>query len=703
MQAPRAAANVRREQRQLRAWILLCACILFAALEVPFWLGLVYIADDLGAFHLPLRKLYADELAAGRLLIWTSDLYSGFYIAGEGQVGVFHPLHILLYRLLNLRAAFCLEVLLNYPFMLTGTYLFLRERIGRPDAALFGALAFTFTGFNLLHIVHVNAIAVLAHLPWQLWAIDRLFHATGRQQRTWATAAIALLTASQLLLGYPQFVWFSVLTSLIFIGYQVRYESVSRQALAAYAIAMIVALGLGAVQLLPTLDVLRGSVRENLTRDAVLFGSLHPWNVVQLVSPYLFARRVYYLNTHEFTLYVGAVPLLLAVWVIENLSIVRRRPRFVVATLVFGGIMLLLAFGRYGHLYQLQYWLPVVGKFRFASRYAVLFALSVVTLASVAFGELARRCLQDHALGGLRARLPIRFHWTWGLVLISFVMPCAAPLLWDAGHLDLGWHTLVGPVTLLAALALIIAAGRGSRFALYGLVVLTTLDLGTYGLSYAVYRDLEPLGEYAAAASAPPAAPHERVLMEVSSKDRVRRGNQVLLCGQPRADGYAALEPNPERALNTLANLQDASVRWVAQSAEAAAIPGLIPRGKDWFEVPDVRSKARLVPQARGTEAGSIEFVSDEPGRMCLTTTAPNPQELVIAESYHSGWKARLDGNEVTVVREPGDYIGCLVPAGEHRVEFCFRPRSLWWGIRVSLATTVLSAICCAYGLVRRR
>ena len=58
--------------------------------------------------------------------------------------------------------------------MFAGMWLLLRRRQIEPPAALFGAMAFTFCGFNLLHFVHVNAIAVVAHLPWLLYAIDRL-------------------------------------------------------------------------------------------------------------------------------------------------------------------------------------------------------------------------------------------------------------------------------------------------------------------------------------------------------------------------------------------------------------------------------------------------------------------------------------------------------------------------------------------------
>ena len=71
-----------------------------------------------------------------------------------------------------LRAALAWEWLGTYPFLLLGTWLFLRRLLQRGDAAMLGSLIFTFCGFNLLHFVHPNAVAVIAHIPWLLWCID---------------------------------------------------------------------------------------------------------------------------------------------------------------------------------------------------------------------------------------------------------------------------------------------------------------------------------------------------------------------------------------------------------------------------------------------------------------------------------------------------------------------------------------------------
>ena len=152
-------------------------------MAIPFFAGRVYVADDLGAYHLPLRAFYAQQLKAGEAFDWLPSLFSGFYLTGEGQAGTYHPLHLALYRFLPLGVAFDLELLVSYPLMLAGSYLLLRRWLLRRDAALLGSLAFTFSGFNLLHFIHPNAVAVVAHWPWLLWALDHALREKGDGNR----------------------------------------------------------------------------------------------------------------------------------------------------------------------------------------------------------------------------------------------------------------------------------------------------------------------------------------------------------------------------------------------------------------------------------------------------------------------------------------------------------------------------------------
>ncbi|HYW78269.1 MAG TPA: hypothetical protein VE890_01790, partial [Thermoguttaceae bacterium] len=312
-----------RTERNLFAWSLLVSLVLFGAMAGPFLVGRIYTRDDLGATHLPFRAFYAEQLAHGEPFDWMPQLFSGFYLTGEGQAGTYHPLHWILYRLLPLQAALAGEYLATYPFMLAGFYLFLRRRLGRRDASMLGALAFTFSGFNLLHFAHPNAIAVVSHIPWLLWTIDIAMTDPNRQKVALAEVGIALLTGSELLLGYPQYVWFSLVAEGAWAGYLLLAQpevlpcedavpgSAHRNSWYRVPIAKACGLLLGGVQLLPTIESLTHAARRSGDASFANWGSLHPGNLVQLIAPYMLTDRVLGENTHELGVYVGVVPLLL--------------------------------------------------------------------------------------------------------------------------------------------------------------------------------------------------------------------------------------------------------------------------------------------------------------------------------------------------------------------------------------------------------
>ena len=244
---------------------------------------------------------------------------------------MYHPLHLLLYRTLSLEWAFNLEFILSYVWMFPGMYLMLR-RLDLPQyASLFGALVFTFSGFNLLHSVHLNAIAVISHIPWLIVAIDIVLRTTDRRKLAAAQLSISLLTGSELLLGQPQYVWFSALAEGLFVLWRLK-DSVSWWRILMLVLAKLVGGMLGAVQLLPTMDVLSQSVRINPSLEFVLRFSLHPVNLVQLWSPFALEGRTLDKFKQEAVLYNGAFCTLALVWLFVRRHSLGRWRSLVVAT-----------------------------------------------------------------------------------------------------------------------------------------------------------------------------------------------------------------------------------------------------------------------------------------------------------------------------------------------------------------------------------
>jgi len=684
--------------------------------------GRVYTANDLGEFHLPLRNFYAQQLSRAEPFDWFPDLYCGFYLTGEGQAGSYHPLHWLLYRTLPLWLAFDLECWLSYPILLTGLYLFLRRwRINRA-AALFGAMAFTFGSFNLLHFVHPNAIAIVAHLPWLLWAIDVLFDPEASRRRPWAFTAITLLTASQLLLGYPQYVLFSLAVEagyVVAISIRVRTFMTSRENIsltAIWAAALLLGAMIGAVQLTPTLDALNHSVRHSADADATMLsteGSLAPINLVQLVAPYLFRDRVAGQNTVELGLYAGAGPLVLALWWLSSGRGPRRRFRVLsTAATTCALLALLWALGDYGPLGWFQRGVPLLNSFRLPCRAIVVFQLAIAVLAALGLTSLLKRD---------RPRIHPAKPRLIQLFAISGLAAGVASLRWPNNISSLPL-VAVGPLLFAAAVWLVNRANAGARWALPALALFSAADLGCYGMSAGMFQNVEALSDFVSEINVPPGAPDARIALDLIAgteqapgQKTPRIGDRILLAGWKRVDGYAGLEPARQLDYRALAALRVAGASWAsavaaAQIDEQAEHSTKAEREPNWIRLADPRPRAWLVaraisssdpaadirridlasealidsaqvpPQLGPSPNGSVEIRTDRPGNFTATTDCPSTQLLVVGESFHAGWKATMDGQTAGVLRTDGDFLGLFVPVGQHEIRLTFQPDSLHYG-----------------------
>ncbi len=675
------------DQRRLAAGTLAGGILLWLAMCIPWAGGRVYTSDDLGAFHLPLRQFYAQCLATGQAFDWCPQLYAGFYLTGEGQVGMYHPLHWLLYRWLDLTTAFDLELLASYPLMLAGMYLFLRRHIPNRAAAMYGAVAFTFCGFNTLHFVHPHAVAIVAHLPWLLACLNLAWHA-----RDWrgpgSLSGIALLLASQILIGYPQYVWFSLFALAAYACFLGRRYPLGVAAAGRVGIALALGVLAGAVQWLPTWDWLADSQRQHVDAAFAVSGSLHPLNLIQLISPYLFQTRVAGGNTHELGLYIGAVPLMLVVWLLACPRC-DRHSRFLKFAAALTLLAFVLALGSNGGLYWLQTWLPVVGKFRMPARYLVLVHFGLATLSAIALARLMATPTTAPPPRGALLKT----------IMASTLLAAIAPLLWGPElRSSLSW-ACVGPLLLAAAAGALMLCQRGVRGGYAILIALTILDLGAYGLSYAIFPNTVRWDDYLAAGDPPTLDRGYRVAVE-SPGATLRTGNHLLVRGLHQVDGYAGLEPQRRLDYRQTNALQLAGVQWTFD------------RDRDrWQEVPNPLPRVRLVSKAIASMhpaadlnqldlrtaafveqplhliagAGDAALVTEQPGRMECSVNVSSRQLLVVAESFHRGWRAEVDGRPTEVLRVNGDFLGCVVEPGQQRVSLKFQPASLIWGRRLSL------------------
>lgn len=113
-------------------------------------------------------------------------------------------------------------------------------------------------------------------------------------------------------------------------------------------------------------------------------------------------------------------------------------------------------------------------------------------------------------------------------------------------------------------------------------------------------------------------------------------------------------------------------------------------------EVPEAFEprKAKLEPQ------GSVGIASETPQHITLDVDTPVAQYLVLAHTRYPGWEATLDGEPVRILDANTAFMALDVPAGRHRVEFKYRPRSFRVGLLLAALGLALGTLLI---LLRRR
>jgi hypothetical protein len=706
---PQAAEQFSASPWLVERWLTICAAavglVLLVLLARPLLIRQIGVEMDLGAFHLPLRAFYARCLKRGDSFDWLPSMHCGVFITGEGEHGPYHPLHLLLYRFLPLDIAFATETYLSFPLMFAGMYLFLRRVAGRPGALL-GALVYTFATNNIGHGHHLNYVAVLAHLPWQLWLLDWLAESDG--WRRWRTAAaIGLVTGSQLLLGSPQALSYSLLAETLYALFFLPRAARPWSAALVWCAGKILGGAVGSVQLLATYTFLAHSNRA--TFDP-LFGSYIPSRLIQVVAPDLQSQHVL-IWWHE-PLYFGAVPFLLFLGWLMTCRRGMPAARPALYAIVLGGLAVWLATGYYGGLYLLQTHLPLVGQFRVPARYVNLVAFAGAILAAVSFRHLTELLRQGRVLPWRALALP------WLAAAVAVAAGLAFQLAFPPANRQ-GFDTrfLPGMLFMVAAAAMLTAAARGRTVAVALLLVLAGCDAYYYGLKNVhfgkyLWRRSVRLEQWQAEAPRPPARNEGRLQAFDESLTRLLLDEACLV------DGYhGGLEPRKRLDYERADALRLAGVHFChgCESTSKKPIPGLQPAGSGWYRLTDPLPRVRLVGRALASDdparhlsaidlrttaltpqpvdldedkPGTAVLHEERPGRLAIETNADGRQLLVVSESYDPGWQAAVDGAPAELLPAYGDFLACVVGPGRHTVQLTFRPPALVAGKWLSLGGT---------------
>ena len=161
------------------------------------------VGGDVTQFFLGLMAFYRESLQAGRLPVW-NDLWGyGFPGLAESQMGVFYPVHVVLYRWLNTETAYVVSLMFHTIWGGLGAYWAARRMsISRMGSAL-AAFSWTASGFFLIHLAHPWGYTTGCWMPWA-WGLGWSMIAPGVAAKPAYPFLLALVLALQLLPGHFQ-------------------------------------------------------------------------------------------------------------------------------------------------------------------------------------------------------------------------------------------------------------------------------------------------------------------------------------------------------------------------------------------------------------------------------------------------------------------------------------------------------------------
>ena len=229
--------------------------------------GQVLYSDysDLLAEHIPAKRFLVHAWQeTGELPLWCPYSFGGMPFVHDVQVGIFYPPHWPLLVLSEHHVGAALSWLIVLHVILAGwlAFAYARSRGLGQTGALVAGLGYEFAGKWLLHLLAAGH-SILVGLAWMPLVLLLLERAIRKGSVVWATLAGGAFALLVLGTG-PQWTFYAGL----FVGLWTLgvVGDGSKRALARWAAfgtwAALVALGLSAVQLLPTMEAASQATRS---------------------------------------------------------------------------------------------------------------------------------------------------------------------------------------------------------------------------------------------------------------------------------------------------------------------------------------------------------------------------------------------------------------------------------------------------------
>lgn len=331
---------------------------------------------DLWHQNIPLRYAYWQSLQKNQLPLWDQRIGNGFPIFAENQIGALNFQNLIFFKFLPFVTAFNLSYIFIFLTAFIGCFLLFNEFRINSFLSFTGALIFTFSGFFIVHIPHINLIHTASYFPILFYFLER----ETKYRRKKDFLFFVFFQTQCLLAGSPQFFF---IINLFFFLYLFLMKKLKNLFL--FLTTLLFALILCLPQIIPSIRFATNTERlENPNISGISVFPYNPKNILSFINPFIFGnpKEGTYKKFNqdwglfwESTFYIGVITAL-----IYLIAIFLKKNHKTKSVFLLGIIFFLLGLGKYTPLFLILQ-NPPFNLFRLPSRFIFIFMFSAVFLS----------------------------------------------------------------------------------------------------------------------------------------------------------------------------------------------------------------------------------------------------------------------------------------------------------------------------------
>lgn len=691
------------------------------------------LAADGFATFFAWKKLMADLFRDGVLPLWNKYSFSGTPLLATFHSAVLFPANILF--LLPFNLGWSLNILFACLAAASSMYLFLRGKVNSKAAQLVGSLIYALAGLTTTWAQYGTGIWAASLLPLILLCLDAVISAKGKIYFSFLSVLFAMLAFA----GHVQLLTYAMVISPIYFFYSLRKKrgKFNLSLTLNVTLAILLGLGIGAIQLFPSLEFSKRSIRsEENYASSFNYGLSHWTEMIRLWAADFFGHPATgnffgKIDYNEYTGYLGVLSLPLILGYLFSKGAKKKKPIFFI-WLFFTSLF--LAYDNPVSKFIFSLPIPIL-TYSSASRIFFLTNLA----AAVLVGQSLNNLISDKT-----ALPPIRA-FSLVLIIITLIGLLFIPHQFQP-------ISLRNSIPYISALLLLFIASillrKKPKFLVLLVVLIFSLDLGRFYSKYNTFVDSRLIF---------PSTPVIDYLKKQPGVFRISKENTNLLPANSwiaykleSPEGYDPLygsdyarffhKLNGGLYTDTIGRIatldrfnskyMDATnVKYILVKSKALAEQLIKDGYKPVFTDKSVTVYQNQRVSERAYFIDQIRFVKDkkqvgeilddpqfDPTKEAIVLGEPfnippgnkkvisiihqdnkveiqtiNDKEglLVLADSYDPGWISFVNGKRSVVYQVDGALRGVRVPAGENLISFRYEPISFKYGLLVSFLSAI--------------